>query len=173
MRVCTLLIGSALCAGLAMAEAHLATYVDGNLEGFNAHSGATVDLAGLKAIEVQSGESKVEVPFAGISRAEAGEVIEHSTDEPLYKVWTLPGRFFNKRETQHVKLDYKSDKGESRTLTLEMEREAVESLLARIEERTAGKAPAKAPSAWWGDAMWKTNRNKTDWGGAGEVAGRE
>ena len=172
MRFPTFLTLTTLACGLAFAAdgPQTVTYISGNLDGLAANTGATLDVSGSKAIAFNNGTVKVEVPYAGISRAELGEATEFSNEEPLYKVWALHKRFVGKRTVQQVTLDFKTAAGESKTLTIEAEQSVAENVVAAIESHTA---QAAQKTGWWGDAMWKTTRNKDQWGGAGTVASRE
>lgn len=146
------------------------TYVRGNLDGLSPNTGATVDVSGSKAIALHNGTVKVEVPYAAISRAELSQPTEVATEsEPLYKVWSLHKRFLPKRRVQQLTVDYRTAAGENKTLTIEAEQHVAENVIAAIEDRTT----PPSEKAWWGDTVWKTSRNKDQWGGAGTVASRQ
>jgi hypothetical protein len=169
MRFSTFLTFASLSCGLALAaDPHVVTYISGNLDGLAPNSGATLDVSGEKALSLRASGTAIEVPFAGIAHAEAGEVTTIASEEPLYKVWALHKRF-NKRELQQVKVDFKTPAGENRTMILELEKPAADSVLATIESRTS----PEAKQTWWGDSIWKTKRNQDQWGGTGTVAARE
>jgi hypothetical protein len=172
MRFPTLTTLITLACGLAVAAEgpQPVTYISGNLDGLAPNTGATVDVSGSKAIALNNGAVKVEVPYAAISRAELGQPTEVTTEsEPLYKVWTLHKRFLPKRTVQQVTVDYRTAAGENKTLTIEAEQHVAEGVIAAIEERTT----PPSEKVWWGDTIWKTTRNKDQWGGAGTVASRE
>jgi hypothetical protein len=163
-----------LSCGLAIAagDPRTATYISGNIEGVAANTGATIDVSGEKALKLNAGEKALEVPYASIANAEAGEVtIVTPESEPLYKVWKLHKRILNRKELQQVKVDFKAASGENRSMTLEVERATADQLLWAIEVHGPKADPSK--QAWWGDSIWKTKRNKDQWGGAGELATRE
>ncbi len=178
MRFLTFATLTTLACGLALAAdgPQTVTYISGNVDGLAPNSGATLDVSGSKAIELNNGTTKVQVPYAGISRAELGEATEYTQEQPLYKVWALPKRFFGKRAVQQVTVDYKGAAGESRTMTIEAEKSVAEKVVASIEQRTA-PAAAAANTDWWGDRLWKTKHNQGRWNdqasGAGTVASRE
>jgi hypothetical protein len=171
MRFLTFATLTTLTCGLALAGdgPQTVTYITGNLD-LAPNSGATLNVSGAKVMELNNGTSKVEVPYAGITRAELGEATEYSDEQPLYKVWALHKRFIGKRAVQQVTVDFKTASGETRSMTIEAEQSVAEDVLAAIEDRTA---PAPQKAAWWGDSVWKTKRNEEAWGGAGTVAARE
>jgi hypothetical protein len=171
MRFSTLATATLLTCGLALAAdgPQAVTYISGNLDNLTANSGATLDVSGSKAIQLNTGSAKIDVPYASITRAELGEITEFSSEEPLYKVWALHKRFLGKRAVQRVTLDFQTTAGESKTLTLEAPRQVAEDVIAVIEDRTT----PETAKTWWGDNVWKTKRNQEQWGGAGTVATRE
>jgi hypothetical protein len=52
-----------------------------------------------------------------------------------------------------------------------MEKKVADHLQANVE--LASERKAADAGAWWGDSIWKTKRNKDQWGGSGVVAQRE
>ena len=163
MRFLTLTI---LTCGVALAAGpQTVTYVDGTLAGLAPNSGATLQVDSRK-LALRAGAATFEIPMSGISKVAVGQATAYAEKEPLYKVWTLHKRLL-RTEVLRVQVDYKAA-GEQRTLQLDMEKPAADDLVAAIDTHQRANQ-----LSWWGDRYWKTSRNKTQWGGAGEVAARE
>ena len=167
MRFLTLPTLTILAGGLlAAADSATVTYIDGNVAELTANTGATLYLNGWQSMELKTPLHKVQIPYAQISKAEVGSVMVHTPDpQPLYKVWNLPKRLV-KSETQQMTVAFTDGNGQGQTMTLEMSKASADSVLATIEQRS----PKVANTGWWGDNVWKTSRNRDNWGGAGTVA---
>ena len=167
MRFLTLPTLTILAGGLlAAADSATVTYIDGNIAELSPKTGATLYLNNSQSMELRTPLHSVQVPYGKISKAELGAVIVHTSEpEPVYKVWALPKRLM-KPETRQMTLAYTNGSGQDQTMTIELPRAAADGLFATIE-RHSGKV---ANDNWWGDATWKTTRNKDQWGGAGTVA---
>lgn len=149
------------------------TYVEGNVATLKPNTGGTLVFNDTSAMTFRTGLAEVPVPYAGISRAELGATQVHSHDEPAYKVWSLPKRL-HKTETQLLTVNFKNGQGQDQTMTFELAKPAANAVLATIEGHTArpaseinGGGIAKTGKAgseeWWGDDVWKTNRNAPKW----------
>jgi hypothetical protein len=143
--------------------------VDGNVPVLKPNTGGTLVFSDTSAMTFRTGLAEVPVPYAGIRRAELGATQVHSHDEPAYKVWSLPKRL-HKTETQLLTVDFKNGQGLDQTMTFELAKPAASAVLATIEGHTArpganGGVAAKSTveKAWWGDDIWKTNRNAGQW----------
>ena len=167
MRFLTLPTLTILAGGLlAAADSATVTYIDGNIADLAPKTGATLYLNNPQSMELKTPLHQVQVPYAQISKAELGSVIVLTAEpEPLYKVWALPKRLV-KSETRQVTVTFNNGSGQDQTMTLELSKVAADGVLATIERRNA----KVANNDWWGDSVWKTNRNKDQWGGAGTVA---
>jgi hypothetical protein len=165
-------LGALACAfafGAARPEA--STYVDGNIATLKPHTGGTLMFTKSNAMLFRTGLVEVDVPYSGIRRAELGATQVHTHGAPLYKVWALPGRL-HRTETQLLTLQFRSSKGEDRTMTLELSKPGASAVLAAIRKHTganettaAGSSVSSKPAAddWWGDKYWKTTRNAAQW----------
>jgi hypothetical protein len=182
-RITSLLTSAAFLCGAAFAasRAESTTYVDGNLIGISPNTGGTLTLSDDKALSFRTGLGDVDIPYASINKAALGATKVHSENAPLYKVWSLHKRFVgkNKVESQLLTIDFKNEKGEDRTMTLELGPSAASTALATIESHggktvapeaktevaaaPAKTAPASVPGEWWGDSYWKTKRNSDKW----------
>lgn len=167
MRFLTLPTLTILAGGLlAAADSTTVTYIDGNVAELSPSTGATLNMNNPQSMELKTPLHKVEIPYKQISKAELGSVMVHTADpEPLYKVWALPKRLM-KSETQQMTVAFTDGNGQDQTMTLEMPKASADSVLATIQRHSA----KVADTGWWGDSVWKTNRNRDTWGGAGTVA---
>ena len=167
MRFLTLPTLTILAGGLlAAADSTAVTYIDGNVAELSPSTPATLYMSNPQSMELKTPLHTVQIPYAQISKAEAGSVTVHTPEpEPLYKVWALPKRLI-KSETQQMTVAFMDGNGHGQTMTLEMPKVYADSVLATIERHS----PKVANSGWWGDSVWKTTRNRDSWGGAGTVA---
>jgi hypothetical protein len=168
MRIASLVAVFVLACGLASAARQEPfTYVEGNLTGVIPNSGGSLTLSESQALELKTGLATVSVPYAGITKAELGATREHSEKEPLYKVWALPKRLWGGSMTQLVKIEFKGEDGEPKTMTLELDKssapEVVEHLRRQNPSLPGAAAVAASPADWWGDRYWKTARNADKW----------
>jgi len=167
MRFLTLPTLTILAGGLlAAADSATVTYIDGNIAELAPKTGATLYLNNPQSMELRTPLHKVQVPYRQISKAELSSVLVHTAEpEPIYKVWALPKRLM-KSETRQMNLAYTNENGQDQTMTLELSKVDADALLATIERHNA----TVAKDDWWGDHVWKTLRNKDQWGGAGTIA---
>ena len=203
----------AAATAFAGSRAETTTYVDGNLSGISPNTGGTLVFSDDKTMAFRTGLQTVTIPFVSVTKSELGATRETSHGGPFYKVWAHR----KKTETQFLTVEFKSEEGEAKTMTLELAQASAPEILAAIHERTgsapaekaqvaeaasapsspalaapapkaapAAKAPApavasskpindpndrgakaspatKAGSDWWGDDVWKTNRNAATW----------
>jgi hypothetical protein len=172
-------------AGLAFADSspQTATYVDGNVTGVAPKTGGTLLFAGDQTMNFRTGLANVAVPYANISHAELGAVVETARSAPLYKVWA---RHKRKPQDQYLIVNFANDEGEQKSMTLELAQAAAPDVLSIIQSHNAkavdpaktqlassnSKKPAAKPdimrtgpetNAWWGDDVWKTSRNADKW----------
>lgn len=161
-RIAYLAVFGGLVCALAFGEsrAETTTYIDGNLTGISPKTGGTLLLSDDNAMSLRTGLTTISVPYANISKAELGPVTVHSQDVPFYKVWSLHKRFTGKAATQHLMIDFRTDEGEDRTMTLELAHSTAPGVLSAIQDHTAKSDTAKeSTEGWWGDQYWKTTRN--------------
>ncbi|HEY4363202.1 MAG TPA: hypothetical protein VGN17_19690 [Bryobacteraceae bacterium] len=159
------------CALLSAANRpETSTYVEGNVPTLKPNTGGTLVFTDTSAMTFKTGLEEVPVPYAGISRAELGATQVHSHDQPAYKVWSR----LHKTETQLLTVNFKNGQGETQTMTFELAKPAANAVLATIEGHTARPSAAsnggattkmgkESSEAWWGDDVWKTNRNAAKW----------
>jgi len=167
MRFLTFTTLTVLAAGLlAAADGSSITYVKGTVDELSPNTGATLYLNNAKSMEIRTPLHSVQVPYGQISKAELGAIQTHTPEtDALYKVWTLPKHFMTS-QTQEMTVDFRNEKGQEQTMTIELTKKAAAGLYATIERYSGTVANAN----WWGDDYWKTTRNKDSWGGAGTIA---
>ena len=150
---------------LLAADPQTVTYIGGNVADLAPNTGATL-YSSSQAMELRTPLHTVEVPYAQISKAEMGQIVEHTYEpEAPYKVWSLPKRLI-RTQGQEMTLTFSGANGESQTMTIELSKKAAAKLMTRIERRSA----IVANSNWWGDDYWKTNRNKEQWNAPSTIA---
>jgi hypothetical protein len=184
MRISSFAVLAVFAAGLALADSspQTATYVDGNVAGVAPKTGGTLLFAGDQTMNFRTGLATVPVPYANISHAELGAVVETSKSHPFYKVWEMRK---HKPQNQYLIVNFANEEGEQKTMTLELDQSAAPEVLGIIQNHNAKAVdPAKAQlaassssksakpdimragpasSGWWGDDVWKTTRNADKW----------
>jgi len=148
MRKTMLAVPVLAAAAFAGSHAETTTYVDGNLAGVTPNSGATLTLSEDKQMTLRTGLANVAIPYDRISHAELGAVKENSHEVPFYKVWA---RKHAKTQTQLLIVNFKSEEGEEKTMTLELAQPSAASVFETIEAHSgnhmaASAAPAPAPA---------------------------
>lgn len=183
MRISSFAVVAVFAAGLAFADSspQTATYVDGNVTGVAPKTGGTLLFAGDQTMNFRTGLTNVAVPYANISHAELGAVVETSHSAPLYKFWA---HHKHTPEDQYLIVNYANEEGEQKSMTLELAQTAAPDVLSIIQSHAPkavdlaklqaanSKKPAPKPdvmkagpeaSGWWGDDVWKTTRNADKW----------
>jgi hypothetical protein len=187
MRISSVAVGALFAAGLALADSspQTAVYVDGNVTGIAPKTGGTLLFAGEQTMNFRTGLTSVAIPYANISHAELGAVVQTTKTVPLYKVWALHKRFGAKPESQYLTINFANEEAEQKTMTLELAQSAAPEVLSLIQTHNAkavspaqtqlaaasSKKSAKPdamkagpePTQWWGDDVWKTTRNSDKW----------
>jgi hypothetical protein len=126
-----------VCAATAFAasRAETTTYVDGNLSGISPNTGGTLVFSDEKAMSFRTGLATVSVPYSAITRSELGATREISHGAPIYKVWAR----HKKTETQFLMVEFKSEDGEAKTMTLELAQASAPTVLATIQDHRGAK----------------------------------
>ncbi|MGA3206106.1 MAG: hypothetical protein ABSF12_26730, partial [Bryobacteraceae bacterium] len=128
----------------AASRAETTTYVDGNLTGVSPNTGGTLLFSDDKTLVFRTGLTTISVPYTAVTRSELGATRETSHGG---KIWSRR----KKTETQFLTVEFKSEEGEAKTMTLELAQASAPSVLAAIQEHTgktevAAAAPAAAPT---------------------------
>ena len=163
MRVVSLLILTLAASSslLRAATSHEATYVVGNLDGIEPGAGGIVHV-GADRLTFRSGKLTIDAPFSKITGTELGAKLTHSEDVPLYKVWELHKRFGDKTTYQNFTVNFTDASGHEQSMTLEMPASAV-ALMHETLERQTGQKARRQRDDWWGDEIWRTDRNHESW----------
>lgn len=127
----------------AASRAETTTYVDGNLTGVSPNTGGTLLFSDEKAMSFRTGLATVSVPYSAITRSELGATREISHGAPIYKVWAR----HKKTETQFLTVEFKSEEGEAKTMTLELAQASAPSVLATIQDHRSAKEATEVASA--------------------------
>ena len=167
------LITFILASGVALAADNIkpVTYLEGNLEGFAANASGTLEFRDSKVMVLHSKGVDAVIPYNVVSKTSQKVVPVVTEKDPLYKVWSLHKRLLPPTPLHAVMVVYKDKAGTEKPITVEMQKVAADRVQAQVKQAADWKA-ANAGS-WWGDSVWKTQRNKEDWGGAGVIAQRE
>lgn len=157
--------------GLAADNVKPVTYLEGNLEGFATNASASLEFRDSKTMALHVKGSDAVIPYAAVSKTSERLVPVVTEKDPLYKVWSLHKRLLIPTPLHAVTVVYKDKAGAEKSVTLEMEKAAAARVQAQVKQATDKTAANNG--SWWGDSVWKTQRNKTEWGGAGVIAQRE
>jgi len=142
MRTPSLIAGTVLACGLAFAgQSESVVYTDGNLSGIATHTKAVLDLSQDKAMKLRAGRTDVSVPYSSITKSDA------AVDTAAV---AAPGKK-NAKPPQAVTVEFKSVQGDTRSMTLQMNKDAAARVLAKINKQappaTTTLAEVKTASA--------------------------
>jgi hypothetical protein len=160
-----------LAAGLAVAADRPVTYLEGNVEGLAQNATGTLQFKDSKVMVLHAKGADVVVPYAAVSKTERKTAPVVDNKEPIYKVWAVHKRLLIPTPLQQVTVAFNDKSGAAKSITIEMGKSDADRVQAQIQQ-VADKMSASQGN-WWGDSVWKTNRNKDQWAGSGVVASRE
>ena len=146
-------------ASLAAAAGRPAVYTIGNLEGISTGT------EGILAVEsdtvvFRTGKANMVIPYANIVETELGPEAEPADSAPLYKIWRLHKRLSPERAIHRaLTIEFADKAGMPQTVTLDMEAAAAVETLKQIEIRQGKRHRTRNGDSWWGDNVWKTQRN--------------
>ncbi len=147
------------------------TYLEGNIDGFAVNASSKLEFKDSKVMVLRTKGADAVIPYGMVTKTDDVLVPVVSEKDPLYKVWSIHKRLLIPNPLHAVTVTYTDKAGAEKKVTLEMEKAAAERLEAHVKQ--ASDRNAANAGAWWGDSVWKTQRNKSDWGGAGVIAQRE
>src|SRR5665213_645476 len=158
------LIGLTMAASLTCfaATSIEATYAVGDLDGLSAGAKGTVRVED-SALVFHSGKVTVEAPYTKITATEWGQKVTHSNDAYKHKFWEVNKMFGNKTERQSLIINFKDASGKDQTMTLELTEGAAYDVRNIVDARSGITARRQSAEAWWGDDIWKTDRNQKSW----------
>jgi len=127
MRTPSLIAGTVLISGLALAgQSESVVYTDGNLTGIATHTKAVLDLSQDKAMKLRVGRTDVSVPYSSITKSDA------AADTTAV---AAPGKK-NVKPPQAVTVEFQSVQGDTRSMTLQMNKDAAAKVIATIHKHT-------------------------------------
>jgi hypothetical protein len=92
-----------------------------------------------------------------------GAKLIHTDDAPSHKVWGLHKRPVDKTVYQNLIVNFKDASGKELTMTLEMTEVDVADTFNTLELRTGQRVRRQREDGWWGDDVWRTDRNHQTW----------
>jgi hypothetical protein len=123
----------------AASRAETTTYVDGNLTGVSPNTGGTLVFSDDKSLYFRTGLATIAVPYSAITKSELGATRTNSHGVAFYKVWAR----HKNTQTQFLMVEFKSEEGEQKNMTLELAQASAPSVLETIQNHTAQVASAK------------------------------
>jgi hypothetical protein len=164
MRIVSLVIlALAACSSLSHAATNQeATYVIGSLDGIEAGTTGIVHFDADR-ITFHSGKLTIDAPFSKITGTELGAKLTHTADVQHHKLWEIHKRPVDRTVYQNLNINFKDASGKAQTMTLEMTEIAAAETFDTLELRTGQRARRQQQEGWWGDDIWRTNRNHESW----------
>jgi hypothetical protein len=159
-----------LAAGLAVAADKPVTYLEGNVEGLAQNASGTLQFKNSKVMVLHAKGAEVTVPYSAVSKTDRKTAPVLTEKDPLYKVWMIHKRLLIPTPLQLVTVAFNDKTGTAKTITIEMDKAAADRVQAQVQQ--AADKTAADQGTWWGDSVWKTQRNKDQWA-PGVVASRE
>jgi hypothetical protein len=172
-RVAVILAQAAMCGGLAYAgEAGTteAEYLGGTVKTIPEKTAGSLDLTSPSDLRFLYGKSEFKIPYGKIKDFQlSGSRVGH------YHLGQVPLPNVPWRSREHfLDLSFRNDNNSISTISFRVEGKGLEStvwiLKQRIEkEKQESKVTGrtKLADSWWGDDIWKTNRNKPTWPDSG------
>ena len=160
-----------LAAGLAVAADKPVTYLESNVEGIAVNATGTVHFKDSKAMVLHTKGADVLVPYAAVTKTERKTVPVVVDKEPVYKVWAVHKRLLIPNPLEQVTVAFMDRSGAAKSVTIETDKHTADRVEAQIQQ--VSEQIAANQGNWWGDSVWKTERNKGQWSGSGVYASRE
>ncbi len=160
-----------LAAGLAVAADKPVTYVESNVDGLAVNATGTLHFQDSKSMVLHAKGAEVLVPYAAVTKTTRKTVPVVVDKEPIYKVWAVHKRLLIPNPLEQVTVAYNDKSGAAKSVTIETDKGTADRVEAQVQQ-VADKISANQGN-WWGDSVWKTNRNKDQWAGSGVIASRE
>lgn len=136
-----------------------AVYVIGNIPDLSPGDTGSLRFEGEQFV-FKTGKAAIPVPYRIVTELEMGPLVSRTADEP---VWKLHKRLSPKPAFRTLTINFRGEAGEPQTLTLELPEFVAAEAHETIEIRSGLRRGGPPSSVWWGDNMWRTTRNKTDW----------
>jgi len=153
-----------MAAGLMAfaATSHDATYAVGNLDSLSAGAKGVVR-TDENALVFRSGKVTVETPYSRITGTEMGQKVTHSTETYKHKFWEVNKMFGHTTERQSLIVNFRDASGKDQSMTLELSEVDAHDVRTAIDNLSGLTARRQQAEGWWGDDIWKTDRNMKSW----------
>jgi hypothetical protein len=181
-----------LACGLAFAgRTENAVYTGGNLDGIAPQAKVTLDLSGDKTIKIRDGQTDVNVPYAGVTKTNVSAADAKDPAAPKHKLslgksghpaQLLTVEFKNAQgDAKTVTLQLTKPAASNVVAVIGKHNRAVQAALKsqpkkskkdkdadkddkkEVAKTNADEAVSNKDGSWWGDSVWKTNRNQAKW----------
>ncbi len=163
MKITSLLFVTIAAGSLALAAAtQEATYVVGSLDEIAPGAAGVLHLDGDR-LTFHSGKVTMETSYSKITGTELGPKLIHGADAPQHKAWSLHKHYSEKTVFQNLIVNFTDASGKAQTMTFEMTENGAGEIFGTLELRTGQRARRQQQEGWWGDDVWRTNRNGKDW----------
>ena len=157
-----------LSLGLMAATVPDVEFVGGTTKIIPLNTMGTLDAATTNGLHFRYGRGDFDLPYNRIIRTEIGET-------PGHHLWKVPVPHLGKG-TRLLTVTYKEGESGTGMVTFRAATSTISAINSEIDDQK--RAPAVATSTptksvdkkatgedWWGDAYWRTNRNKSKWPG--------
>lgn len=134
-------------------------YVGGTVKAIPANSTGAFNFDDDKELRFNYGQSVYALPYEQIT---ATDIAKGETHHILRKI---PVPSFSRDPKETLTIDYKDAAGATGTLSFDLtasQAAQVRDDIATKKARIQANAEARS-NEWWGDKLWKTNRNKGAW----------
>lgn len=134
-------------------------YVGGTVKGIPANATGAFNYDDAKELRFNYGQSVYALPYEQIT---ATDITKGETHHILRKI---PVPSFSRDPRETLTIDYKDAAGATGTLSFDLtasQAAQVRDDIAAKKGRIQANADARS-NGWWGDTVWKTNRNKGAW----------
>ncbi|MCP5113129.1 MAG: hypothetical protein GY953_20050 [bacterium] len=162
-----------LSAALCLAGGESATYVNGTITMIPANTEGRLDLGDSEALNFHYGANSFTVPYGQIvnfhlGRDGRGFGSKVSGGAAAVGRKVLPMLFSPKQS--FLTIEFEGEDERAQTMVLELPAYEAKAALPVLEAHTADSEQTAAVarsadtgSGWWGDRVWRTNRNKDLW----------
>jgi hypothetical protein len=134
-------------------------YVGGTVKAIPANSTGAFNFDDAKELRFNYGQSVYAVPYEQITAADVAKGEAH------HILRKIPVPSFSRDPKETLSINYKDAAGATGTLSFELtasQASQVRDDITKKKDRIQANADARS-NDWWGDTLWKTNRNKGAW----------
>ncbi len=163
-----------LLATVCFAEGESTTYVNGTVSGIPADTEGRLDLGDSEALRFHHGADSVAVPYGRIVNfhlGREGQGVGSKISGGASSVGRTVLPMFFSDEMKYLTIEFETEDGNPQSMVLQLPAYDAKAALPVLEARTAEQktaaaaagAPVNKDPEWWGDRVWRTNRNKHLW----------